>query len=250
MSKSYISVLLFLAMLFASQSYADDCIKELSMFCECSLDGDCWDGPGYECFKKLKPHCGKYKGYPEGCYNDAMGNCLNPKYDKQLFNAECFDVRIKKCKKNRAEEEKQEKEMLAAISGKSNLEDKEFAKDIDKVLKNVKGLQTSGKTEQGVGGVGDMLGGLMGSNRGGIGTIAKGGLNARDIDIDGNAFRSKDEIVQVINNRMPDLRNRGSDVLCLRTSPPQARFPKCNAECLSAWRDGGSQILFLKCLLG
>jgi TonB family protein len=125
--------------------------------------------------------------------------------------------------------------MITAKSSKSNfsaynlMKDKNFAKDIDKVLKNVAGLQTSGKTELGgrrgsatggfndgyaeggSGGIGDMLGGLMGGSAGGIGTKAKGSIkapSARDIDMgSGDGSRSKQEIMQVVNARMPGLRN-------------------------------------------
>ncbi|MDR0518011.1 MAG: TonB family protein [Fibromonadaceae bacterium] len=124
--------------------------------------------------------------------------------------------------------------MLTAKTSKSNfsaynlMKDKNFAKDIDKVLKNVAGLQTSGKTELGSrrgsatggfndgyaeggsGGIGDMLGGLMGGSAGGIGTSAKGTLKApsqRDIDMgSGDGSRSKADIMAVINQRMPGLR--------------------------------------------
>ena len=69
-------------------------------------------------------------------------------------------------------------------------------------------LQTIGKG--GSGGIGDMLGGLMGGSAGGIGTKAKGSLkapNAKDIDIGSGSSRSKPEITQVINARMPGVRN-------------------------------------------
>jgi len=125
--------------------------------------------------------------------------------------------------------------MITAKSSKSNfsaynlMKDKNFAKDIDKVLKNVAGLQTSGKTELGgrrgsatggfndgyaeggTGGIGDMLGGLMGGSAGGIGTKSKGNMKAptaKDIDMgSGDGSRSKAEIMQVVNARMPGLRN-------------------------------------------
>jgi TonB family protein len=125
--------------------------------------------------------------------------------------------------------------MLTAKTSKSNfsaynlMKDKNFAKDIDKVLKNVAGLQTSGKTELGgrrgaadggfndgyaeggAGGIGDMLGGLIGGSRGAIGTGAKGNMkapSARDIDMgSGDGSRSKQEIMSVVNARMPGLRN-------------------------------------------
>jgi TonB family protein len=125
--------------------------------------------------------------------------------------------------------------MLTAKSTKSNfsaynlMNDKNFTKDIDKVLKNVAGLQTTGKTELGnrrgsatggfndgyaeggSGGIGDMLGGLIGGSGGAIGTKSKGSLkapSARDIDMGkGDGSRSKQEIMQVVNARMPGLRN-------------------------------------------
>jgi TonB family protein len=114
------------------------------------------------------------------------------------------------------------------FSDNSLMRDKDFARDIDRVLENVAGLQTSGKTELGgrrgsaTGGfndgyaeggsdIGDMLGGLMGGSAGGIGTKAKGGLkapSARDIDMgSGDGSRSKAEILAVVNSRMPGLRN-------------------------------------------
>ena len=125
--------------------------------------------------------------------------------------------------------------MLTAKTSKQNysaynlMKDKNFAKDIDKVLSKVGGLQTSGKTELGgrrvsatggfndgyaeggSGGIGDMLGGLMGGSAGGIGTKARGSLkapSARDIDMgSGDGSRSKAEIMAVVNARMPGLRN-------------------------------------------
>jgi len=125
--------------------------------------------------------------------------------------------------------------MLTAKTSKQNysaynlMKDKNFAKDLDKVLSKVGGLQTSGKTELGgrrgsatggfndgyaeggSGGIGDMLGGLMGGSAGGIGTKARGGLKpptARDIDMgSGDGSRSKAEIMAVVNARMPGLRN-------------------------------------------
>ena len=135
--------------------------------------------------------------------------------------------------------------MLTAKSSKSNfsaynlMKDKNFAKDIDKVLKNVAGLQTSGKTELGgrrgsatggfndgyaeggSGGIGDMLGGLMGGSAGGIGTSARGTLkapSARDIDMgSGDGSRSKAEIMAVVNARMPGLRRTYNQYL--KTNP-------------------------------
>jgi len=105
--------------------------------------------------------------------------------------------------------------MLQTKSSKSN-----FA--------NVAGLQSSGKTglggrrgsttggfndgytEGGSGGIGDMLGGLMGGSEGAIGTKATlRAPSARDIDMGSGlaSGRSEQEIMQVVNARMPDLRN-------------------------------------------
>ncbi len=125
--------------------------------------------------------------------------------------------------------------LLTAKSSKSNysaytlMKDKNFAKDIDKVLKNVAGLQTSGKTELGgrrgradgafndgyaeggSGGIGDMLGGLMGGGGGAISTKAKGSIKTpseRDIDMgSGDGNRSAAEVMAVVRARTPGLRH-------------------------------------------
>lgn len=125
--------------------------------------------------------------------------------------------------------------LLTAKTNKSNysaytlMKDQKFAKDIDKVLKNVAGLQTSGKTELGgrrgradgafndgyaeggSGGIGDMLGGLLGGGGGAISTKAKGSIktpSAKDIDMGaGGGSRSASEIMQVVRSRTPGLRH-------------------------------------------
>lgn len=103
-----------------------------------------------------------------------------------------------------------------------------FASDLDKVLKNVAGLQKTGDTklggrkgkadagfndgyaEGGSGGIGDMLGGLLGGGGGAISTRAKGKIKApstKDIDWgDGGGSRSKAEVMRVVNSRTPGLR--------------------------------------------
>lgn len=103
-----------------------------------------------------------------------------------------------------------------------------FASDLDKVLKNVAGLQKTGDTklggrkgkadagfndgyaEGGSGGIGDMLGGLLGGGGGSISTRAKGKIKApaqKDIDWgDGGGSRSKAEVMRVVNARTPGLR--------------------------------------------
>lgn len=125
--------------------------------------------------------------------------------------------------------------LLTAKTNKSNysaytlMKDQKFAKDIDKVLKNVAGLQTSGKTELGgrrgradgafndgyaeggSGGIGDMLGSLLGGGGGAISTKAKGSIktpSAKDIDMGaGGGSRSASEIMQVVRSRTPGLRH-------------------------------------------
>jgi TonB family protein len=125
--------------------------------------------------------------------------------------------------------------LLTAKTNKSNfsaytlMKDQKFAKDIDKVLKNVAGLQKSGKTvlggrrgkadgafnegyaEGGSGGIGDMLGGLLGGGGGSISTKAKGSIrtpNERDIDMGaGGGSRSVSEIMAVVRARTPGLRH-------------------------------------------
>ena len=99
---------------------------------------------------------------------------------------------------------------------------------MDKVLKNVAGLQKTGETklggrkgkadagfndgyaEGGSGGIGDMLGGLLGGGGGSISTKAKGKIKApssKDIDWgDGGGSRSKAEVMRVVNARTPGLR--------------------------------------------
>lgn len=117
----------------------------------------------------------------------------------------------------------------ANFSAYTLMKDQKFAKDIDKVLKNVAGLQKSGKTvigerrgkadggfnegyaEGGSGGIGDMLGGLLGGGGGAIGTKAKGNIRApseRDIDMGaGGGARSVAEIMAVVRSRTPGLRH-------------------------------------------
>ena len=134
--------------------------------------------------------------------------------------------------------------LLTARSSKANfsaytlMKDQKFAKDIDKVLKNVAGLQRSGKTvlggrrgkadgafnegyaEGGSGGIGDMLGGLLGGGGGSIGTKAKGSIrtpSARDIDMGaGGGSRSVSEIMAVVRARTPGLRHIYNKYLKLR----------------------------------
>jgi TonB family protein len=126
----------------------------------------------------------------------------------------------------------------ASYSAYTLMKDQKFAKDIDKVLKNVAGLQTSGKTELGgrrgradgafndgyaeggSGGIGDMLGGLMGGGGGSISTKAKGSIKTpseRDIDMgsDGGS-RSAAEIMAVVRSRTPGLRHIYNKHLKLR----------------------------------
>lgn len=109
------------------------------------------------------------------------------------------------------------------------MKNQKFTKDIDKVLKDVAGLQTTGKTvlggrrgkadggfnegyaEGGAGGIGDGLAGLFGGGGGGIATKAKGNIktpSARDIDMGaGGGSRSAADIMKVVRQRTPGLRH-------------------------------------------
>jgi TonB family protein len=111
---------------------------------------------------------------------------------------------------------------------KQNENDK-FVADIDRVLKEVAGLQTTDKTvlggrrgktdggfnegyaEGGDGGIGDGLSDLFGGGGGGISTKAKGDIkipSARDIDIKtGSGSRSAADIMKVVRQRTPGLRH-------------------------------------------
>ena len=109
------------------------------------------------------------------------------------------------------------------------MKNQKFSKDIDKVLKDVAGLQTTGKTvlggrrgkadggfnegyaEGGSGGIGDGLGSLLGGGGGGIATRSKGTIktpSARDIDMGaGGGSRSAADIMKVVRQRTPGLRH-------------------------------------------
>ena len=109
------------------------------------------------------------------------------------------------------------------------MKNQKFSKDIDKVLKDVAGLQTTGKTvlggrrgkadggfnegyaEGGSGGIGDGLAGLLGGGGGGIATKAKGSIKTpseRDIDMGaGGGSRSAADIMKVVRQRTPGLRH-------------------------------------------
>ncbi len=117
----------------------------------------------------------------------------------------------------------------AGFSAYSLMKNKNFAKDINKVLKNVAGLQKTGKTklggrrgkknaafnegyaEGGSGGIGDMLSGLLGGGGGAVSTGAKGKFKApssSDIDMgQGGGNRSKASIMRVVRRRSPGLRH-------------------------------------------
>ena len=109
------------------------------------------------------------------------------------------------------------------------MKNQKFSKDIDKVLKDVAGLQTTGKTvlggrrgkadggfnegyaEGGAGGIGDGLAGLLGGGGGGIATKAKGSIKTpseRDIDMGaGGGSRSAADSMKVVRQRTPGLRH-------------------------------------------
>lgn len=121
------------------------------------------------------------------------------------------------------------KSSRSGYSAYNLMSNQKFAKDIDKVLKNVAGLQTSGVTklggrrgsatggfnegyaEGGSGGIGDMLGGLLGGGSGSISTKARGKIkppSARDIDMGaGGGSRSASEVMRVVRARTPGLRH-------------------------------------------
>ena len=109
-----------------------------------------------------------------------------------------------------------------------NLGNAKFQKDLNKVLDQVAGLQTTGDTklggrkgsakggfndgyaEGGSGGIGDMLGGLLGGGGGSISTEAKGRIkapSAKEIDMgDGDGSRSKESIMRVVRSKQGGLR--------------------------------------------
>jgi TonB family protein len=119
------------------------------------------------------------------------------------------------------------------------MKNQKFTKDIDKVLKDVAGLQTTGKTvlggrrgkanggfnegyaEGGSGGIGDGLAGLLGGGGGGIDTKAKGSIKTpsmRDIDMGaGGGSRSAADIMKVVRQRTPGLRHIYNK--CLKKKP-------------------------------
>ena len=104
-----------------------------------------------------------------------------------------------------------------------------FAKDIDKVLKNTNGLQVTGKTKigevrgkvsdgfnqgmfaGGSGGIGDDISNLISGSAGAISTKAMGNIKApKDTDIEwgsGPASRSATDIMKVVRQRTPGLRH-------------------------------------------
>jgi len=109
------------------------------------------------------------------------------------------------------------------------MQDKNFAKDIDKVLKNTNGLQLTGTTkigeragkvdgafnegfgQGGSGGIGNSLSSLIGGSAGALSTRAKGPMkipSVRDIDWGtGNASRSASDVMKVVRTRTPGLRH-------------------------------------------
>lgn len=109
------------------------------------------------------------------------------------------------------------------------MNDRNFAKDIDKVLKNSSGLQLTGKTKLGEragkvdgafnegyaaggsGGVGDALSSLIGGAAGALSTKARGPMKIPSpTDIDwgsGNSTRSASDVMKVVRNRTPGLRH-------------------------------------------
>ena len=118
----------------------------------------------------------------------------------------------------------------ASASAYNLMNDQKFARDIDKILKNTNGLQTTGKTHigeragkvnggfnEGVasgggGGIEGAFGNLFGGPGGGLNTKSlKGNMktpSVRDIDLGaGNSSRSASDIMKVVRTRTPGLRH-------------------------------------------
>ena len=101
-------------------------------------------------------------------------------------------------------------------SSSSYLKNQKFAKDIDKVLKDVAGLQTTGKTvlggrrgkaDDGSGGIGDGLAGMLSGDGDSNATKAKVKTPSEsDIDVVSSS-RSAEDIVKVVRQRTPGLRH-------------------------------------------
>lgn len=97
------------------------------------------------------------------------------------------------------------------------MKNQKFTKDIEQVLKDVAGLQTTGKTvlngrrDKTDEDIGDGLAGLLAGGGGGIATKAKGSIKTpseRDIDMGaGGGSRSAADIVKVVRQRTPGLRH-------------------------------------------
>ena len=80
---------------------------------------------------------------------------------------------------------------------------------IDKILKDVTGLQTTGNAEGGSGGMGDGLAGMLSGDGDGVATKAKGSVKTpseSDIDVVSSS-RSAEDIVKVVHQRTPGLRH-------------------------------------------
>jgi TonB family protein len=118
----------------------------------------------------------------------------------------------------------------ASASAYNLMNDQKFARDIDKILKNTNGLQTTGKTHIGVragkvdgafneevasgggGGIEGAFGNLFGGPGGGLNTKSlKGNMktpSVRDIDLGaGSSSRSASDIMKVVRTRTPGLRH-------------------------------------------
>jgi len=126
-------------------------------------------------------------------------------------------------------------ELLATRTANPNqtaydlMNDQKFANDVDKVLQNVSGLQTTGKTvlggrrgkatgdfneasvQGGSGGISGLIDGLIGDGGGAISTTARGNVrepSLREIDMAaGGGSRSAADIMRVVRGRTPGLRH-------------------------------------------
>ena len=180
------------------------------------------------------------------------GKWCKVKYEK-VEGYVLYDYKLKPLAAKK-EEEKNNRGLLAKPQKQAVNKDKNFTKDLDNVLKNVAGLQTSGKTEiggrrsadgfndgyaeGGSGGIGDMLGGLMGNEQKAGPLIIKVDKNTISVDnknvTNTNAvYKQKDLLIKSLNNALEN-RGQGTDSKCqIQTDPNQTYdvFYKIMATC-------------------
>jgi hypothetical protein len=140
-------VFLFLALFATGLSYAG-CIEEIgSLFGGADENGKLPEGCIQDlCFKDIKSFCAQNKGFPEGCYEEAMMPCLidnawrNYEAFKKSFSAKCFDENIKKCQKQRKAEAAEEARQKKA--GNQN------SKEMENFLSNFEAVMNSAKEKE------------------------------------------------------------------------------------------------------